>query len=138
MLGWCTGGITVALEKEKLAKELQHQQLKLSAPAIINVHPISSRFYVHQEHLIKVVRLSMNLNNLVHFDLPCQRQCNIISQSTLCFPTDSTSTTFQPFFLNFQRVHSLVTQFFICMWAESGTAAGNFLCCCSHTQSVST
>ena len=136
MLGWCTGGITVALEKEKLARELQHQQLKLSAPAIINVHPISSRFYVHQEHLIKVIRLSMNLNNLVHFDLPCQRQCNIISQSTLCFPTDSTSTTFQPFFPKGSFTgHTIFHVYVGRKWYSSRQF---FLCCCSHTQSVST
>ena len=39
---------------------------------------------------------------------------------------DSTSTTFQPFFLDFYRVHSLATHFFIRMWSESGAAAGDF------------
>ena len=39
---------------------------------------------------------------------------------------DSTSTTFQPFFLDFYRVHCLATQFFIRMWSESGAASGDF------------
>jgi hypothetical protein len=39
---------------------------------------------------------------------------------------DSTSTTFQPFFLDFYRVHGLATHFFIRMWSESGAASGDF------------
>jgi len=39
---------------------------------------------------------------------------------------DSTSTTFQPFFLDFYKVHSLATHFFLRMWTESGAAAGDF------------
>jgi engulfment/cell motility protein 1 len=41
-------------------------------------------------------------------------------------PGYSTSTTFQPFFLDFYRVHCLATHFFIRMWSESGAAAGDF------------
>jgi hypothetical protein len=40
--------------------------------------------------------------------------------------SDSTSTTYQPFFLNFYRVHALATHFFLRMWNESGSAAGDF------------
>lgn len=40
--------------------------------------------------------------------------------------TDSTSTTFQPFFLNFNRVHALATNFFLRMWNESGATRGDF------------
>ena len=39
---------------------------------------------------------------------------------------DSTSTTFQPFFLNFYKVHALATQFFLRMWNESGASRGDF------------
>lgn len=39
---------------------------------------------------------------------------------------DSTSTTFQPFFLDFYRVHFLATRFFLRMWSESGAALGDF------------
>ena len=39
---------------------------------------------------------------------------------------DSTSTTFQPFFLNFYKVHSLALQFFLRMWNESGASTGDF------------
>ncbi|KAG2011760.1 hypothetical protein CC2G_011842 [Coprinopsis cinerea AmutBmut pab1-1] len=42
-------------------------------------------------------------------------------------PGYSTSTTFQPFFLDFQKVHSLATHFFIRMWAESGAATEDFV-----------
>ncbi|PPQ63811.1 hypothetical protein CVT24_009806 [Panaeolus cyanescens] len=41
-------------------------------------------------------------------------------------PGYSTSTSFQPFFLDFYKVHSLATQFFIRMWSESGAATGDF------------
>lgn len=41
-------------------------------------------------------------------------------------PGYSTSTTFQPFFLDFYRVHSLATHFFLRMWSESGAAHGDF------------
>lgn len=39
---------------------------------------------------------------------------------------DSTSTTFQPFFLDFYKVHGLATHFFLRMWSESGAASGDF------------
>ncbi|KXN92416.1 Engulfment and cell motility protein 1 [Leucoagaricus sp. SymC.cos] len=41
-------------------------------------------------------------------------------------PGYSTSTTFQPFFLDFFRVHFLGTRFFLRMWSESGAALGDF------------
>ncbi|KAF8637644.1 hypothetical protein AX17_002712 [Amanita inopinata Kibby_2008] len=41
-------------------------------------------------------------------------------------PGYTTSTTFQPFFLDFFRVHSLATRFFLRMWGESGAATGDF------------
>jgi len=46
----------------------------------------------------------------------------VVLTSTL----DSTSTTFQPFFLDFYRVHFLATKFFLRMWTESGAALGDF------------
>lgn len=39
---------------------------------------------------------------------------------------DSTSTTFQPFFLNLHRVHALALHFFLRMWNESGASAHDF------------
>ena len=33
---------------------------------------------------------------------------------------------FQPFFLNFYKVHTLATNFFLQMWNESGAAIGDF------------
>ncbi|KAI8996397.1 ELMO/CED-12 family-domain-containing protein [Trametes punicea] len=41
-------------------------------------------------------------------------------------PGYSTSTTFQPFFLNFHKVHSLALHFFLRMWNESGASADDF------------
>ncbi|KAL0953838.1 hypothetical protein HGRIS_005016 [Hohenbuehelia grisea] len=41
-------------------------------------------------------------------------------------PGYSTSTTFQPFFLDFYKVHTLATHFFLRMWSESGAAFGDF------------
>ncbi|CAG8702662.1 15517_t:CDS:2, partial [Acaulospora colombiana] len=39
---------------------------------------------------------------------------------------DSTSTSFQPFFLSFHRVHALALQFFLRMWNESGATSTDF------------
>ncbi|TCD69623.1 hypothetical protein EIP91_006848 [Steccherinum ochraceum] len=41
-------------------------------------------------------------------------------------PGYSTSTTFQPFFLNAGKVHALATHFFLRMWNESGASRGDF------------
>jgi len=41
-------------------------------------------------------------------------------------PGYSTSTTFQPFFLNFYKVHNLATHFFLRMWNESAATHGDF------------
>ncbi|KAG6891187.1 hypothetical protein C0995_008439 [Termitomyces sp. Mi166 len=41
-------------------------------------------------------------------------------------PGYSTSTAFQPFFLDFYKVHCLATRFFLRMWTESGAATEDF------------
>ncbi|KAH9013264.1 ELMO/CED-12 family-domain-containing protein [Lactarius pseudohatsudake] len=41
-------------------------------------------------------------------------------------PGYATSPVFQPFFLNFYKVHILATTFFLQMWNESGAAIGDF------------
>ncbi|KAF8461471.1 ELMO/CED-12 family-domain-containing protein [Russula ochroleuca] len=41
-------------------------------------------------------------------------------------PGYATSPVFQPFFLNFYKVHALATNFFLQMWNESGAAIGDF------------
>ncbi|KAJ3823203.1 ELMO/CED-12 family-domain-containing protein [Lentinula raphanica] len=50
---------------------------------------------------------------------------SIVPKTDLTY-TDSTSTTFQPFFLDFYKVHALATNFFLRMWSESGAASGDF------------
>ncbi|KAJ7066643.1 ELMO/CED-12 family-domain-containing protein [Mycena amicta] len=51
----------------------------------------------------------------------------ILSEHWAIFaPGYSTSTTFQPFFLDFYKVHSLATHFFIRMWSESGASTDDF------------
>ncbi|KAG6897431.1 hypothetical protein C0992_001592 [Termitomyces sp. T32_za158] len=66
-----------------------------------------------------------------------QRRCSIAKASNevvellsehwaIFAPGYSTSTAFQPFFLNFYRVHSLATRFFLRMWTESGAAMEDF------------
>ncbi|KAF8892151.1 ELMO/CED-12 family-domain-containing protein [Infundibulicybe gibba] len=68
---------------------------------------------------------------------PEQRRCPIAKASNevvellsehwaIFAPGYSTSTTFQPFFLDFYKVHSLATHFFLRMWSESGAAFGDF------------
>ena len=51
---------------------------------------------------------------------------------------DTASTTFQPFFLNFYKVHALATQFFLRMWNESGASKSDFprLVALTHSQYV--
>jgi engulfment and cell motility protein 1 len=49
-----------------------------------------------------------------------------VEQFVLKHFLDSTTTAFQPFFLNFYKVHALATNFFIRMWSESGAAFGDF------------
>ena len=44
----------------------------------------------------------------------------------MCDATDATSPVFQPFFLDFYKVHTLATNFFLRMWNESGAAIGDF------------
>jgi engulfment/cell motility protein 1 len=44
----------------------------------------------------------------------------------MCDIADATSPVFQPFFLNFYKVHALATNFFLQMWNESGATTGDF------------
>lgn len=56
----------------------------------------------------------------------CMCIATVFVSSRLTLQVDSTSTTFQPFFLDFYKVHSLATHFFLRMWSESGAAFGDF------------
>ncbi|KAG7094065.1 hypothetical protein E1B28_007685 [Marasmius oreades] len=68
---------------------------------------------------------------------PAERRCPIAKASNevvelLCqhwsifAPGYCTSTSFQPLFLEYSKVHLLATQFFLRMWSESGSASGDF------------
>ncbi|KAF8239268.1 hypothetical protein L208DRAFT_1238269 [Tricholoma matsutake] len=68
---------------------------------------------------------------------PRERRCPIAKASNevvellsehwaIFAPGYSTSTTFQPFFLDFYKVHALTTHFFLRMWSESGSATDDF------------
>ncbi|KAF9240704.1 ELMO/CED-12 family-domain-containing protein [Melanogaster broomeanus] len=51
----------------------------------------------------------------------------LLSEHWVIFaPAYSTSTTFQPVFLNFHKVHALAMHFFLRMWNESGSAVDDF------------
>lgn len=51
----------------------------------------------------------------------------LLAQHWVIFaPAYSTSGTFQPFFLNFYKVHDLALPFFLRMWNESGSATDDF------------
>ncbi|EGN96731.1 hypothetical protein SERLA73DRAFT_75603 [Serpula lacrymans var. lacrymans S7.3] len=89
------------------------------------------RNFVHEdpEFFSKVV--------LEQISRPEERRCPIARASNeivellsehwaIFAPGYSTSTTFQPFFLNFFKVHALATHFFLRMWNESGSASGDF------------
>jgi len=69
---------------------------------------------------------------------PAERRCPIAKASNevvellsehwaIFAPGYSTSTTFQPFFLEFYKVHALATNFFLRMWSDSGAASGDFI-----------
>ncbi|CAL1714582.1 unnamed protein product [Somion occarium] len=51
---------------------------------------------------------------------------DLLSEHWAIFGSYSAATTFQPFFLNFEKVHGLATQFFLRMWNESGASRGDF------------
>ncbi|KAL5492185.1 hypothetical protein ACEPAI_3632 [Sanghuangporus weigelae] len=74
---------------------------------------------------------------LEQLNRPAERRCLVAKASNevvelLCeyweifAPGYSTSTSFQPFFLNFYKVHVLATQFFLRMWNESGAGVDDF------------
>jgi engulfment/cell motility protein 1 len=51
----------------------------------------------------------------------------LLSEHWVIFaPAFSTSTTFQPVFLNFHKVHALALHFFLRIWNESGSAGNDF------------
>ncbi|KAF5383550.1 hypothetical protein D9615_003536 [Tricholomella constricta] len=89
--------------------------------------------------LKKLVENDQDFSKLVLEQLSraLERRCSIAKASNevvellsehwaIFAPGYSTSTTFQPFFLDFYKVHSLATHFFLRMWTESGAASGDF------------
>ncbi|KAI6041249.1 ELMO/CED-12 family-domain-containing protein [Pisolithus marmoratus] len=50
----------------------------------------------------------------------------LLSQHWTIFAPAYTTSTFQPFFLNFPKIHCLALHFFLRMWNESGSAADDF------------
>lgn len=68
---------------------------------------------------------------------PAERRCPVARASnevvallaehwSIFAPGYSTSTEFQPLFLNFVKVHTLALKFFLRMWNESGAATADF------------
>ncbi|KAJ7247642.1 ELMO/CED-12 family-domain-containing protein [Mycena haematopus] len=91
------------------------------------------------ECLKKFIEMDPDFSKLIQEQLsrPPARRCPVAKASNeivemlsehwaIFAPGYSTSTTFQPFFLDFFKVHSLATHFFIRMWGESGAAYGDF------------
>ncbi|PFH51834.1 hypothetical protein AMATHDRAFT_2737 [Amanita thiersii Skay4041] len=91
------------------------------------------------ECLHQFIRCDPDCSKLVFEQLsrPWQRRCPIGKASNevveqlaehweIFGPGYTTSTTFQPFLLDFYRVHALATRFFLRMWGESGAAVGDF------------
>ncbi|KIY53372.1 hypothetical protein FISHEDRAFT_33437 [Fistulina hepatica ATCC 64428] len=81
--------------------------------------------------------IKCSILNLSQLSRPQERRCPIARASNevvellsehwaIFAPGYSTSTAFQPFFLEFYRVHVLVAQFFIRMWNESGAVQSDF------------
>lgn len=65
-----------------------------------------------------------NTGPSMHLDVSCIDKSRSVTFNQ--FISDSTSTIFQPFFLNFYKVHALAALFFIRMWNESGASKGDF------------
>ncbi|KAF7356574.1 hypothetical protein MVEN_00991100 [Mycena venus] len=91
------------------------------------------------ECLRKFIEMDPDFSKIIQEQLsrPPARRCPVAKASNdivemlsehwaIFAPGYSTSTTFQPFFLDFYKVHSLATHFFIRMWGESGAAYGDF------------
>ncbi|KAJ7612462.1 ELMO/CED-12 family-domain-containing protein [Mycena polygramma] len=91
------------------------------------------------ECLRKFIEMDPDFSKIIQEQLsrPPARRCPVAKASNeivemlsehwaIFAPGYSTSTTFQPFFLDFYKVHSLATHFFIRMWSESGAASGDF------------
>ncbi|KAI0272362.1 hypothetical protein BC834DRAFT_966403 [Gloeopeniophorella convolvens] len=82
-------------------------------------------------------QLGFDSENLSHEFSEAGRRCPIARASNevvellseywaVLAPGYATSPVFQPFFLNFYKVHALATNFFLRMWNESGAAIGDF------------
>ncbi|KZT27925.1 hypothetical protein NEOLEDRAFT_1154882 [Neolentinus lepideus HHB14362 ss-1] len=89
------------------------------------------------KHFAKSDPESFSKMVLEQLSRPAERRCPIARASNeivellsehwaIFAPGYSTSTTFQPFFLNFLKVHALALNFFLRMWSESGAAADDF------------
>ncbi|KAL1733972.1 ELMO/CED-12 family-domain-containing protein [Schizophyllum commune] len=120
-------------EKDELGQTLKWRKLGFESEDVTaGFHDVG---VLGLECLRSFVQSNPEFSKLVYEQLsrPQERRCPIARASNevvellsehwaIFAPGYSTSTAFQPFFLDFARVHALATQFFIRMWTESGAA----------------
>ncbi|KAJ3786872.1 ELMO/CED-12 family-domain-containing protein [Lentinula aff. detonsa] len=116
------------LKWRKLGFDTEDVELEFNDVGVLGLECLK-RFVERDPDFSKVV--------LEHLSRPVERRCPIAKASNevvellsehwaIFAPGYSTSTTFQPFFLDFYKVHALATNFFLRMWSESGAASGDF------------
>ncbi|KIK61716.1 hypothetical protein GYMLUDRAFT_243399 [Collybiopsis luxurians FD-317 M1] len=117
------------LKWRKLGFDTEDIELEFNDVGVLGLECLK-RFVERDPDFSKVV--------LEQLSRPAERRCPIAKASSevvellseywaIFAPGYSTSTTFQPFFLDFYKVHALATNFFLRMWSESGAASGDFV-----------
>ncbi|KAJ3919691.1 ELMO/CED-12 family-domain-containing protein [Lentinula edodes] len=117
------------LKWRKLGFDTEDIELEFNDVGVLGLECLK-RFVERDPDFSKVV--------LEQLSRPVERRCPIAKASNevvellsehwaIFAPGYSTSTTFQPLFLDFYKVHALATNFFIRMWSESGAATGDFI-----------
>ncbi|KAG5724910.1 Engulfment and cell motility protein 1 [Termitomyces sp. T112] len=116
------------LKWRKLGFETENMVQEFSEVGVLGLDCLK-KFVEHDPDFSKLV--------LEQLSRSPQRRCSIAKASNevvellsehwaIFAPGYSTSTAFQPFFLDFYKVHSLATRFFLRMWTESGAATEDF------------
>ena len=122
---WRKGASLTHRKRKTLCKVTQIIFQRLCKSKILGRHSGDVLSHVHR------TRLSSSYRNIGVSWLPdacfsLQYDLRRILTSQCRDLADATSPVFQPFFLNFYKVHALATNFSLQMWNESGAAMGDF------------
>ncbi|KAF8745488.1 hypothetical protein AX14_008911 [Amanita brunnescens Koide BX004] len=127
----------LAEEVESDGQVLKWRKLGFESEDI--VHEFEDVGLLGLECLQRIALTESDFSKLVleHLSRPQERRCPLGKASNevvelladhweIYGPGYTTSTAFQPLLLDFYKVHSLATHFFLRMWGESGAAVGDF------------